>query len=397
MAVQVLVVTPVYYPEVGGGALATYLITDLLARTGQLRLTVLTGVKDPKRISGVKYIYDPLMKLMNKQYFPTSLLAKRYQKVLKKHDIIYVVYAFPLIPLGKAYGKKVIVHLHDYRPISPDGVVLAGTKGSGSFRLFKDSFTIRLMQKKGVKDLTRNVLNIPYTLQVRKWVGMADTILAVSKRHAEIISTYLSECRNKIKVQYNPLPQFPETRKNLDSTPTFLYIGGESYLKGFHILLKSMRDIIRYHKVKFLMAGSYGKTALKAIDMLNRAYGEKIYVFGKISHRKVFELHEKSWALLFPSIIEEPMPYTVLESLTIGTLPIASKVGGVVEIVEKTCARDFLVTPGKPEELSEAIKNIANYSKDYFKSNFVYTLSNEFREKFNTMFNEQELLKHFLD
>ncbi|MEM2613270.1 MAG: glycosyltransferase family 4 protein [Nitrososphaerota archaeon] len=368
-----------------------------MARTSKLRLTVLTGVKDSKRVSGVNYIYDPLLKLMNKQYFPTSLLAKRYQKILKKHDIIYVVYAFPLIPLGKAYGKKVIVHLHDYRPISPDGVILAGTKGSGSFRLFKDSFTIRLMQKKGVKDLTRNVLNIPYTLQVRKWVGMADIILAVSKRHAEILSNYMPECKYRIKVQYNPLPCFQAVRKNLCSTPTFLYVGGENYLKGFYVLIRSIKDVVKSYKAKFFLAGSYRKESLRTINMLNRTFGEKIHVLGKISYEKVFDFNKKSWALLFPSIIEEPLPYAVLESLTVGTLPVASKVGGVVEIVEETCAKDFLIAPRESGELSEAMRRIImNYSKDHFE-NFVYTLSNEFREKFHTMFNKQELLRYFLD
>ncbi|MEM0216718.1 MAG: hypothetical protein QW612_04160 [Candidatus Bathyarchaeia archaeon] len=83
-----------YYPEVGGGALATYLITDLLAKTSQLRLTVLTGVRNPERVNGVNYIYDPLIKLINKRYFLPSLLAKRYQKILKNTINTYLRVVF---------------------------------------------------------------------------------------------------------------------------------------------------------------------------------------------------------------------------------------------------------------------------------------------------------------
>ena len=105
MVVQVLVITPVYYPEVGGGALATYLITGLLARTGQLRLTVLTGVRNPERVNGVNYIYDPLIKLINKRHFLPSLLAKRYRKILKEHD----QYLFIGLFLQKLKGRVTLV------------------------------------------------------------------------------------------------------------------------------------------------------------------------------------------------------------------------------------------------------------------------------------------------
>lgn len=395
MTVRVLVITPVYYPEVGGGALATYLITDLLARTSKLRLTVLTGVKDSKRVSGVNYIYDPLLKLMNKQYFPTSLLAKRYQKILKKHDIIYVVYAFPLIPLGKTYGKKVIVHLHDYRPISPDGVVLAGNKGSSSLRLFKDSFTIRLMQKKGVKDLARSVLNIPYTLQVRKWVGMADTILAVSKRHAEILSRYMPEYKNRIRVLYNPLPKLPEFRKKLEEVPTFLYCGGDSYVKGFHVLIKALKMLGEEKKTRFklVLTNKYSQKSLNIINQLKKRYRLNIEAPDIVEHGDLMKLHSKAWALLFPSVWEEPLPYAVVESLTIGTIPIASKVGGVTEIIELTCAKDFLVNPWKFEELAQKIESITSYDKNILEKRLIPELTHEFHNAYS-QFNKQKLYNH---
>ncbi|MEM2755270.1 MAG: glycosyltransferase family 4 protein [Candidatus Methanomethylicia archaeon] len=397
MTLRVLVITPVYYPEVGGGALATYLITDVLARTGQLRLTVLTGVRNPERVNGVNYIYDPLIKLINKRYFLPSLLAKRYQKILKRHDIIYVAYAFPFVPLGKAYGKKVIVHLHDYRPISLNGVVLAGTKGSSSFRLIKDSFNIRLMQKKGVKDLARNVLNIPYTLQMRRWVSMADTILAVSKRHAEILSKYMPECRNKIRVLYNPLPNLPKFEKKLEEAPTFLYCGGDSYVKGFHILIEVLKALGENKQTHFklILTNKYSQESLGILNKLKRRYNLDIEVHGMVEYSDLVKLHSRAWALLFPSIWEEPLPYTVMEALLAGTLPLAFKVGGVSEIVEKTCAEDFLIPPNMHKRLLEAIETIASYDKRHFEKYFTHNLVNN--SSISVKFSEQKLLKDFLD
>ncbi|MEM4619570.1 MAG: glycosyltransferase family 4 protein [Desulfurococcaceae archaeon] len=399
MVIKVLVVTPVYHPEVGGGALATYLITDLLARTGQLRLTVLTGAKNPKIVSGVKYIYDPLMKLINKHYFPPSLLAKRYQKILREHDIIYVVYAFPFIPLGKAYGKKVIVHLHDYRPISLNGVVLAGARGSNSFSLLMDSFIVKLIQKSGIADLAKNVLNIPYTLQVRGWVSMADTILAVSKRHAEILSKYMPECKGKIKVLYNPLPKFPKFEKRLENVPTFLYCGGDSYIKGFHILIKALKIIgeKKHTRIKFVLTGKYSQKSLNIINKLKKRYNLDIKALGIVEYNDLMRLNSKSWALLFPSIWEEPLPYAIIESLIIGTIPIASKVGGVTEIIESTRARDFLFNPWRFDELVQKIEIIMSYDRDNLEKKLSLELACEFQNIYNKFCNQKLCDRIFLD
>lgn len=94
---KVLAITPTYYPDVGGGALASHLIVNLLANVRGLRLTVLTGIKNPKRVKGVSYYYDPFLKLMNKQYIPQSWLSARYQNIIDKHDVIYITYALSLI------------------------------------------------------------------------------------------------------------------------------------------------------------------------------------------------------------------------------------------------------------------------------------------------------------
>ena len=83
---------------------------------------------------------------------------------------------------------------------------------------------------------------------MRKWVSQADKIICVSRRQAEIIADQAPELKDKIEVVYNPLPLEiidAEPRKELDDTPTFLYVGGDSYAKGFHMLLKAMKELGR--------------------------------------------------------------------------------------------------------------------------------------------------------
>ena len=390
--VKVAIITPVYYPEIGGGALASYLIVNLLAKVKDLELTVLTGVRNPTKVKGVNYYYDPLLKIINKRFIPPSLLFERYENILNKHEVVYILYAFPLIPVAKKLNKRVIVHLHDYRPISPSATVLARSDNLSSLRLLIEEFRVNLLQRKGFTNTARSIPNIAYTKLIREWVSMSDVILTASKRHAEIISKHMSECKNNIRVVYNPIPPIPSIRKKLNPTPTFLYVGGDDYIKGFHVLVKSIKQIIKRHpEVRFILAGYYGKKALKALPRDGR-----IEVRGKVSHEQILRFHEEAWALIFPSIAEEPCPYAVLEALMMGTLPLASSVGGVPEIIEGTYAQQFLLPPGRYDKLTDAIEVVISCKKDYLERYLVPKLLDDFRTIYRHKFSEQKILKTLL-
>ena len=58
MAGEVLIISERYWPEGSGGELATQLVSDILRK--EFTVTVITGSKNPFRLSGVKYIYNVL-------------------------------------------------------------------------------------------------------------------------------------------------------------------------------------------------------------------------------------------------------------------------------------------------------------------------------------------------
>ena len=197
---------------------------------------------------------------------------------------------------------------------------------------------------------------------------MADKIICVSKRQAEIISDQASELKDKIIVAYNPLPSQLlniEPRKELDEVPSFLYVGGDSYVKGFHMLLQTLRELGRRGvKARFILTNTYRQKSLEKLKRLNEKYENlEILVAGRLKYEEVIELHKKTWALIFPSIWEEPLPYAVVESSLHGTLPIASKAGGVKELIVGSQAERFLFSPGKFNELVDKILMIIS-SKD---------------------------------
>ena len=54
-----------------------------------------------------------------------------------------------------------------------------------------------------------------------------------------------------------------------------------------------------------------------------------------------------------------------MESALLGTVPVASRVGGVPEVVEGTPAEEYLFAPGDAEELAEKVEMLASQPRDY--------------------------------
>jgi glycosyltransferase involved in cell wall biosynthesis len=194
----------------------------------------------------------------------------------------------------------------------------------------------------------------------RRWISQADKVICVSRRQAEIIADQAPELRDKIEVVYNPLsPEIinSEPRKELDDTPTFLYVGGDSYIKGFHILLKVVKELGKQRvNAQIILAGGYKSESLKILNTLsNKHQNLKIRIVGKVSQKEIIKLHERSWFLIFPSINEETFGYAVAEAAALGTIPIAFRVGGIAELLNDTTAQQFMVSPGNANDLVNKI------------------------------------------
>ena len=68
--------------------------------------------------------------------------------------------------------------------------------------------------------------------------------------------------------------------------------------------------------------------------------------------------------MFFPSICEESLPYAVVESALLGTVTVASKVGGVPEIVEGMPAGEYLFARGDAGELAEKVEALASQPRE---------------------------------
>jgi len=365
--VSILVVAELYWPEGGGAELATHLIIDILRR--EFDVTVVTGSKNIEVLHSVKYVYEPLLVRREKPVLWLNSLrlmeAERFKDLLRRHDIVYIPkYTLSIIPIARKLGKKVVVHLHDYIPISYTAVVLAPYE-EHSRRMMKDN--VMMECRKGLKYCVGIGAFWWLPRLARRWLSQADRVICVSRRQAKIVSDIIPAVSNRLEVIYNPPPPdllTGEPIKDLDDAPTFLYIGGDSYIKGFYSLLRAIKLIVKRNaKAKFIFAGSYRTESIQLLKALTkRDNGVEVQVVGEVKHEEISHLHQRAWALLFPSISEEPLPFAVVEAMISGTVPVASKVGGVPELLKDTPAESFMFKPGSEEDLARKILQLLTYS-----------------------------------
>ena len=354
----VLIISEKWWPEGGGAELATHLIAEALSKS--FDVTIVHGTLHNKMVSNARMIYTSLLsgRIKHKLWVNTILLfrEKWFIKLLENADLIYIPrIAYPAIPLSKRLGKAVVVHLHDYQPISYNSIVLS----RGAEKELLNSNPVLLERLSG--GLIRSILvgySLPLTKLARLMVSRADRVVCVSEAHCKIILSMMPEILGKCDFVYNPLPDIPRWEKSPEPG-TFIYVGGGNIFKGFYILLNSIINLIKNKNyIRIFIAGKLDDSKLRLLVKLKRLYGNPVKIIGYTKRKNLFKYHLKSYGLIFPSILEEPLPYAVVESMLMRTVPIASRVGGIPEIIKGTYAERLLFSPGGSDELAERLEEV---------------------------------------
>ena len=199
------------------------------------------------------------------------------------------------------------------------------------------------------------------TWMEKNGVEHADRVIAVSAEMKEdIVKTYQIPSE-KIEVVHNGIDlnqyQPVQARDYLDEQgidyPYLLFVGRISRQKGILQLLEAMEQLDQAYLV--LCASSPDTPELE------REVREKVkqnprikWINEMVSKDKVIQLYSHATAFICPSIYE-PFGIINLEAMACKAPVIASRVGGIKEVVVDG-ETGFLVSPGNPRELAERIQ-----------------------------------------
>ncbi|MGI6374202.1 MAG: glycosyltransferase family 4 protein [Patescibacteria group bacterium] len=294
----------------------------------------------------------------------TALLKAWRPDIIHLHNIYHQI-SPSILTVAKKFKIPVVMHVHDYKLISPNyqlftrGKIDESSKPNKYYRClfnrcFENSFlksllvTLEMYLHHEVLDIYRQ--NINYFITPSQF--MKDKLIEYNWPP------------EKIKVIINPYPAnlAQEPPAILDPNPETTYLlafGRLSIEKGMATAISAAYQAQQV--LKIAGRGPEEESLKKLNAKLSQAHGRNLVEFlGYQEPRALTELIKSAQAILLPSISYDNMPLSLLESLRLGKVVIGAKTGGIPELIDpgKT---GFLFPVGDDQALAQAINNLANY------------------------------------
>jgi len=132
----------------------------------------------------------------------------------------------------------------------------------------------------------------------------------------------------------------------------FIFVGQIENYKGYSILVDAFKKLNNSNS-ELVIIGNGTKMG----DLRKMAEGfEKIKIMGKIKREEVFDLMKGSDYLIVPSLCYENSPTVIYEAASVGLPVIASRIGGIPELVEKFGG--ILFEPGNEKDLIDKMREV---------------------------------------
>ncbi len=296
-----------------------------------------------------------------------SLEAKRkFRKLLDdfRPEVIHIHNIYhqlspSILSVARRRNIPVVMHLHDYKLVCPNYQLFVDNKICYRCRKHRYCQAIKHRCFKG--SLVQSALvAIEMFLHHRVWKIYEKAVSLYIAPSAFMKDTVVSFGipAEKVEVLYNFIDRPKTVVENIENQNYLLYYGRLSPEKGIDVLLESLKSMANAPVLKIVgsgpemeklkaMAQSLGLE--KSVEFLGPKYGadlEKIILGAK--------------AVIIPSIWAENMPFVLLESLALGKVVIASRTGGLPELITQG-ESGFLFENGNAQDLAEKISALDNY------------------------------------
>ena len=134
-----------------------------------------------------------------------------------------------------------------------------------------------------------------------------------------------------------------------------LYVGRLSSEKGLETILAA--DRLGHLPIPVHIAGD--GPLLAEIERACARQGSRLVHLGRLPRSEVVEQMKRAAALLVPSLWYEGFPMVIVEALSCGLPIIASRIGGLPEMVQDGHS-GLLFEPGDPSALLQALRNFVS-------------------------------------
>jgi glycosyltransferase involved in cell wall biosynthesis len=180
-----------------------------------------------------------------------------------------------------------------------------------------------------------------------------DKIVCVSKQVEKALIKWCPETACKVIVIKNAIPIKDKLNFEREKLYDIIFVGRLEKQKGIDILFKAIQILKEKHHRNLRVAIVGDGSLMESLKKIALRYGINEHIDFLGVRKDVLELMRKSLVFVLPSRWEG-FGLVLLEAMSVGTPIVATKVGGIPEIIED--GKDgILVEPENPEELAKAI------------------------------------------
>lgn len=184
----------------------------------------------------------------------------------------------------------------------------------------------------------------------------------------------------KTEVMYNAVDtSLFNIPKKATEEPTILFVGRLYAIKGIDVFIDALHILSKKGlKFKVLIVGR-GETERVSNRLSKIMPSSKYKILGRVSYTNMPNIYSEA-SILVVSSISENCPTTILEAMSTKTLVVASKTGGIPEIITHNY-NGFLFETGNTEELASILSKYLTNEIDSNK--IVENAYNTIVESFN--------------
>jgi len=209
----------------------------------------------------------------------------------------------------------------------------------------------------------------------RRILKTASRLLPVSNALGNQISHYWAQ------VPFQAIPNVVNTRF-FYSTPIisekifrFIHVSSLQHPKNPEGIIRAFQALLHQGiQAELVLVGPLNPELLEFIKN-SKGLNNKLHCVGEISYEQVGYELRKSQALVLFSYYET-MSCVIIEALCTGIPVIASRVGGVPELIQQE--NGILISAGKETELTEAMKEIIRNYRNYNRTGISQRASDQF-------------------
>lgn len=297
-------------------------------------------------------------------------------------DIVHVhnIYAHispSILPAIKKRNIPIVYTVHDYHLIHPNVVMF---HNGGICEITKGRKFLKTILHKCIDNSYIFTVAPAVIWQIHNILNIYDNNVNVFISPSGFLKRKLVENgydSKKIIVLPNFVEPKPDSFKttNRKQKPFVLYFGRLSKHKGIMFVLEAARNLTN---IEFKIAGG-GKEKKQYISKAAQMKLKNVQFLGHVGTSGLNKLISNSLFCVIPSLWYENMPYSVMEAFALGKPVIASKIGGIPELV-KDGKNGLLFEPGNVEDFNEKIltlwsnperiKRMGEYARIYIEKNF---------------------------